>query len=279
MRPAQHSTQEQEPNDAPSGDGEGEASVWLGSPRGQSWMHADSMPTTASTTAESQDPSSRATTMRPDANLVQQTLGIGKHRPETGPIATALRAATLRGKENANAAATHREPAAATGSSDGEVVAADPHWWKFVSDVTRPEGTDGGPAEAKWSAAADALPWERPTEGGGGLLIPPPSPRAAAAAAEASSALASAAGGNTGWSPPVTQLLKPPSDVTSSSLLLRKPKEWERLLDSATIRDLRQVPAWDAPGSSPGAGGGGGGRMTQVAKSLAGPKTSGGASR
>jgi hypothetical protein len=45
-----------------------------------------------------------------------------------------------------------------------------------------------------------------------------------------------------------------PVDKTAKSLLPRKTKEWERLLNSATIRDLRRAPDWESAGSPRGAG-------------------------
>jgi hypothetical protein len=173
-----------------------------------------------------------------DVNIVQQSLGVGKYRPAIGPIATALRAAALQrsSKDNTSAPATRTTGANADSAKveTEEVDTTDPHWWRFVSDVTMTTGPASADATAQLQLTAldlptGVLPWEP--------LITSARPRPEVS--EESASLLSS---------------HHQTSVDKTGLLPRKPKEWERLLNSATIRDLRQAPDWESAGSPRGAG-------------------------
>lgn len=207
---------------------------------------------------------------------VQQSLGIGSYRPATGPIATALREAALRRSDKVSASATDMNAAFAESdrgqveAEGGQMSSTDPHWWRFVSDVTsstNPFNDISGTAQPP----STSLPWESTISSTHTHQMP---------------GSVEAAGG-------LVAMVDSRKPVDKASLLPRKPKEWERLLSSATIRDLRQAPEWESASSPRGGDGafsagigrpyvvGGGlglqlagpkkGRLSEVAKSVAKP--------
>ena len=190
----------------------------------------------------------RTGTLRADANIVQQSLKMGKYRPATGPIATALRAAALErsSKDNASTPATNVAGAKAVSrhivTEEVDSSSSDAHWWRFVSDVTSTTApADDDDASAQLSPGA--LPWE--------LAVASARTPHSQPSTEASEQSTGA-----GWFPGSWRLQTPRSaDKPGLLPRERKPKEWERVLNSATIRDLRQAPDWASAGSPRRVGG------------------------
>lgn len=213
---------------------EEDAGRWLGGPAGRAWASDMDVP--------------EQLLRGMQANAMEHDLQIGSGRPQTGPIVQALRGATLRGTEGEAALrAAGKDILAAGVAGTGDSVAADPRWWKFVGDVTRPAGS---PLNQQPEDDPNILPWEQPISSD--------------VAADLDLGLAK-------WLSPAEQ-----SGSRRASFQPAKKKEWERLLDSASIRDLRLDTAETDLGSpvasgglrSIGARGPQVGRMSAVAKSL-----------